>query len=123
MAYMQSSAGRRFLEAAPIPLGAGPRALSAPLGRILWSVQVGFVVAFAGAGVIIASRRFAINPTFSEIELPLFVIGATAVAIGVGFVVSAVSRLRPVAPPRPAEPGSCDDVRCGTDLRPSVVSV
>src|SRR4051812_17317904 len=45
MAYMQSSAGRRFLEAAPIPLGAGPRALSAPLGRIMWSVQLGFVVA------------------------------------------------------------------------------
>jgi hypothetical protein len=89
MAYMQSSAGRRFLEAAPIPLGAGPRALSAPLGRILWSAQLGFVVAFAGAGVIIASRRFAVNPTFSEIELPLFVIGATAVAIGVGFIVSA----------------------------------
>jgi hypothetical protein len=44
MAYMQSSAGRRFLEAAPIPLGAGPRALSAPLGRILWSAA-GFVVA------------------------------------------------------------------------------
>jgi hypothetical protein len=89
MAYMQSSAGRRFLEAAPLPLGAGPRALSAPLGRILWSVQLGFIVAFAGGGVIIASRRFAINPTFSEIELPLFVIGAAAVAIGVGFVVSA----------------------------------
>ena len=41
MAYMQSPAGRRFLEAAPIPLGAGPRALSAPIGRILWSVQAG----------------------------------------------------------------------------------
>jgi hypothetical protein len=89
MAYMQSPAGRRFLEAAPIPLGAGPRALSAPLGRIMWSVQVGFVVAFAGAGVLFASKRFAINATFSEIELPLFVIGATAMAIGAGFVVSA----------------------------------
>ena len=90
MAYMQSSAGRRFLEAAPLPLGAGPRALSAPIGRILWSVQAGCVVAFGGAGLIIASRRFAAHPTLSEIELPFFLVGATAVAIGAGFVVSAI---------------------------------
>ena len=90
LAYMQSSAGRRFLEAAPLPLGAGPRALSAPIGRILWSVQAGCVVAFGGAGVIIASSRFAAHPTLSEIELPFFLVGATAVAIGAGFVVSAI---------------------------------
>jgi hypothetical protein len=89
MAYMQSSAGRAFLEATPIPIGAGPRALSAPLGRILWSVQAGFVVAFAGAGVLIASKRFAANPNLSEAELPLFVVGIAALAIGIGFVVSA----------------------------------
>ena len=93
MAYMQSSAGRRFLEAAPIPLGAGPRSLSAPFGRILWSVQAGLVVAFAGAGVIFASRRFGASPTLSEIELPLFVVGAVAVAIGAGFVVSAAAAM------------------------------
>jgi hypothetical protein len=90
MAYMQSCAGRRFLEAAPLPLGAGPRALSAPIGRILWSVQAGCVVAFGGAGLIIASSRFAAHPTLSEIELPFFLVGATAVAIGAGFVVSAI---------------------------------
>jgi hypothetical protein len=90
MAYMQSSAGRRFLEAAPLPLGAGPRALSAPIGRILWSVQAGCVVAFGGAGLIIASSRFAAHPTLSDIELPFFLVGATAVAIGAGFVVSAI---------------------------------
>src|SRR3984893_1608086 len=82
LAYMQSPAGRRFLEAAPIPLDSGPRALSAPLGRILWSVQAGFVVVFAGGGLIYSSTRFAGNSTFSEIELPLFVVGATAVGIG-----------------------------------------
>jgi hypothetical protein len=90
LAYMQSPAGRRFLEAAPISLDSGPRALSAPLGRILWSVQAGLVVVFAGGGLIYSSTRFATNPTFSEIELPLFVVGATAVAIGAGFVVSSV---------------------------------
>ena len=90
LAYMESPAGRRFLEAAPIPLGAGPRALSAPIGRILWSVQAGCVIAFAGAGLMYSSTRFAADATFNEIGLPFLVMGATAVAIGVGFVVSAV---------------------------------
>jgi hypothetical protein len=90
LAYMESPAGRRFLEAAPIPLSAGPRALSAPIGRILWSVQAGCVIAFAGAGLMYSSARFARDATFSEIGLPFLVLGATAVAIGAGFVVSAV---------------------------------
>jgi hypothetical protein len=47
-------------------------------------------VAFAGAGLMYSSSRFAANSTLSEIGLPLFVMGATAVAIGAGFVVSAV---------------------------------
>ena len=88
MRYMDSPAGRRFLEAAPIPVGAGPRALSAPIGRILWSVQAGCVIAFAGAGLVYASGRFASNATFTDLELPLFVMGTTALAIGAGFVVS-----------------------------------
>jgi hypothetical protein len=120
LAYMQSPAGRRFLEAAPIPLDSGPRALSAPLGRILWSVQAGCVVAFAGAGLMYSSTRFAANATFSEIELPFFVMGATAVAIGAGFVVSAIiayglsRRLGLMASP----PGSATD----TGAAPSQLS-
>ena len=90
LAYMQSPAGRHFLEAAPIPLDAGPRALSAPLGRILWSAQAGLVVAFAGAGLMFASRRFAGHITLSEVELPLFVLSAVLVSIGVGFVISSL---------------------------------
>jgi len=89
MRYMDSPAGRRFLEAAPIPMGGGPRALSAPIGRILWSVQAGCVIAFAGAGLVYASGRFASNPTFTDLGLPIFVMGTTALAIGVGFVASA----------------------------------
>jgi hypothetical protein len=37
-----------------------------------------------------SSTRFAADATFNEIGLPFLVMGATAVAIGVGFVVSAV---------------------------------
>ena len=38
LSYIQTPAGRRFLESSPIPLDAESRpSLSAPLGRILWS--------------------------------------------------------------------------------------
>ena len=87
IAYMQSPAGQRFLNAAPIPVDGG-RMLSAPFGRILWSVQAGIVVAFLGAALIYASGRFAGNDTFSEAELPVFAMGAAAIAIGTGFFVS-----------------------------------
>jgi len=87
IAYMQSPAGQRFLNAAPIPVDGG-RMLSAPFGRILWSVQAGIVVAFLGAALIYASGRFAGNDTFAEAELPVFAMGAAAIAIGTGFFVS-----------------------------------
>jgi hypothetical protein len=90
LAYMQSPSGQRFLNAAPIPIESGPRTLAAPFGRILLSVQAGVVIAFLGGGLIYASGRFSGNEIFSEAELPLFVVGATAVAVGVGFFVSAV---------------------------------
>src|SRR5580765_494463 len=85
--YMQSPAGQRFLNAAPIPVEGG-RMLSAPFGRILWSVQAGIVVALLGVALIYASGRFAGNETFGEAELPLFVMGAAAMAIGAGFFFS-----------------------------------
>jgi hypothetical protein len=88
LAYMQSPAGQRFLNAAPIPVDSSPRMLSAPFGRILWSLQAGVVAAFLGAGLIYASGRFIGNETFSEAELPLFVVGVAAMAVGAGFFIS-----------------------------------
>jgi len=89
VSYMQSPAGRRFLEAAPIPLDAGPRSLGAPFGRILWSVQAGIIVAFLGGALMYASMRVGGSEIFSEGELPLFIVGACALAIGAGFFISA----------------------------------
>jgi hypothetical protein len=85
LAYAQTNAGRRFLESAPIPVETGPRSFSAPVGRILWSVQAGVVLAIAGGGLCYVSGR-----AIEEVREPLFVIGALAVALGVGFVVSAI---------------------------------
>lgn len=84
LAYIQTPAGRRFLESAPIPLE-GPRAIAAPLGRILWSVQVGTVLGVAGIGLQFVSGR-----VLEEMTQPLFVIGVLAMSLGIGFILSAV---------------------------------
>jgi len=91
LAYMQSPAGRRFLESAPIPLDAGPRPISAPVGRILWSVQAGLIAAFSGLAFIYVSSRVAADTSgASELAAPLFLIGMLTLAIGAGFILSAV---------------------------------
>src|SRR5438094_119074 len=61
LAYMQSSAGQRFLTASPIgslPVDqlAATTPISAPINRIMWSVQVGVVLAVAGAGLWVAKN-------------------------------------------------------------------
>lgn len=91
IAYMQSPAGRRFLEAAPIPLESGPKMLNAPFGRILWSVQAGVVVAALGVGLIFASLRLGGTEYYNMGEVPLLVIGIASLAVGVGFFISALA--------------------------------
>jgi hypothetical protein len=85
LAYVQSPAGKRFLESAPIMLDAGPRSMGAPLGRIMWSLQAGLVILAAGAGLIAASGQIA-----DEASQPLHVLGTLAIAVGIGFAVSAL---------------------------------
>ena len=85
LAYIQTPAGKRFLESAPIALDGAPRAVSAPVGRIMWSVQVGLVLAAAGFGLQYVSHS--IEKTVSQ---PLFAMGVLAISIGIGFVVSAI---------------------------------
>lgn len=84
LAYMQTPAGKRFLESAPIPLDAGPRAVSAPIGRILWSVQVGLILMMGGFGLQFVSRT--IDKSAGQ---PLLAMGVLALAIGLGFLLSA----------------------------------
>lgn len=83
LAYIETPAGRRFLESAPI-LVDGPRSLSAPVGRILFSVQIGIVLALAGIGLQYVSREIVV-----EVAQPLFVLGILSLAVGVGFILSA----------------------------------
>jgi hypothetical protein len=84
LAYIETPAGRRFLESAPIQVES-PRAISAPLGRILWSTQAGAVLTVLGIGIEIVASN-----SLEEIAPPLAAFGAVVIALGVGFIVSAV---------------------------------
>jgi hypothetical protein len=102
MTYLQSPAGQRYLQFAPALPEAGPRAVSAPIGRIMWSAQTGIVVALGGVGLA-ATRSFVID----ELAQPLMVIALFAMSVGVGFIISAMvsyglsKHLGLLTPPRP----------------------
>jgi hypothetical protein len=83
LAYAQSPAGSRFLESAPISLDAETRA-SAPVGRILWSMQAGVVLMSLGFGLWFVNAG-----AIEEVRQALWVISAIAGSVGAGFVVSA----------------------------------
>ncbi|HEX9943007.1 MAG TPA: hypothetical protein VGG03_13395 [Thermoanaerobaculia bacterium] len=82
--YMKTPAGTKFLEAAPIPLHTDRATSNPPLSRVLWSIQVGVVVAAAALGMLIVSGRFE-----GEAGQELFAMGVIAFCVGVGFVASA----------------------------------
>jgi hypothetical protein len=86
LAYVQSPAGNKFLQAAPISLDPGGRAFSAPFGRILWSLQVGLVLAMGGAGLQYVSGR-----VDAEAAQPVFAMGVLGVMLGGGFILSALA--------------------------------
>jgi hypothetical protein len=84
IAYMQTPAGRRFLESAPVSIEAPSRPVGAPFSRILWSVQVGIVLAAGAMGLLYVSGRVE-----QEIAQPFFALGVLGMTIGAGFIVSA----------------------------------
>jgi len=83
LSYIQTPAGRKFLESTPISVDS-PKALAAPISRILWSAQAGAVLTVLGLGFTLVSRS-----TLEEVAPPLAAIGAIIIALGVGFLVSA----------------------------------
>jgi hypothetical protein len=84
LSYMETEAGRRFLESAPIPIDLEQRPrISAPLGRILWSAQLGLILGLAGAGMLY------IRGQVPDAVQPLLVFGTLGLTFGIGFVLSA----------------------------------
>ncbi len=85
LAYIQSPAGSKFLESSPIKLDAAPKSVGAPLGRILWSLQGGLVLISGGLGLQIVGGHIR-----QEAAAPLLALGVLAIALGIGFIASAI---------------------------------
>jgi hypothetical protein len=86
LAYIDSPAGRRFLEATPIAPMAPPSSpsLAAPFGRILWCVQLGILLVFLAAGLYIISNR-----VVEEVQQLMLALSVLGFCLGIGFVLSA----------------------------------
>ena len=82
LAYMQSEAGKKFLES-PIFEGQRQRVSTLPFGRILWSIQIGIVAAFLGAGMLMLSGKVR-----TEDSMGFTILGTLILTLGVGFLVS-----------------------------------
>jgi heme/copper-type cytochrome/quinol oxidase subunit 3 len=86
LAYLQSPAGQRTTMSTSHPaVDIAARAVTAPVNRILWSVQVGVVLTAGGVGL-----WFAKNNVIEEAAQLLNVVAVLAAALGIGFVVSAL---------------------------------
>jgi len=85
LAYIQSPAGKRFLESAPLqPESDAPR-LGAPVGPIIWSVMAGIVLATVGGGF-----RLAASSVTDDAQRAFTVIGVILLALGAGFMLASL---------------------------------
>ncbi len=78
LAYLNSEAGKRFLETTAIE-----QVRANPIGRILTSVQVGVILAVAGVALFFMGRQF------PDAVRGFVAFGTLALALGVGFLLSA----------------------------------
>jgi hypothetical protein len=84
LSYMNTEAGRRFLEAAPIPIGFEPdRRVPAALSRVLIPLQIGVVLTLLGTGLLV------LRHSLPDIAASLLVFGIVVLMPGIGFIISA----------------------------------
>ncbi|MGK2859984.1 MAG: hypothetical protein ACSLFQ_22540 [Thermoanaerobaculia bacterium] len=102
MRYVQSEAGKNFIQSAisPISTGSAPP-IAAPVGRILWSAQAGIVLVMLGAGLQFVSGRL-----HADVAGSVSTLGVLALCAGLGFALSGlvawiVSRRLGILPPPP----------------------
>jgi hypothetical protein len=109
MRYVQSEAGKSFIQSAISPISTGNTpAVAAPVGRILWSAQAGIVLVMIGFGLQYVSGRLHADITGSVSTL-----GILTLCAGLGFAFSAVaawivSRRLGILPPPPPESGETE---------------
>ncbi len=84
ISYMNTEAGKRFLEAAPIPIDfEQDHRIPAALSRVLVPLQIGVVLTLLGIGLL------ALRHSLPDISEPLLVFGILVLMPGIGFIISA----------------------------------
>lgn len=84
LTYMGTESGKRFLEAAPIPVDfERAQPVPSPVARVLTPLQIGIVLTLVGFGFMYLRHSLTQGTT------PLLIFGTLALTVGVGFIISA----------------------------------
>jgi hypothetical protein len=83
LGYMETDAGRRFLEAAPIVTEADSRRMPNLVSRMIATLQVGLVLTLLGAGLL------GLRNSVGDAGTPMLVLGMIALMPGIGLILSA----------------------------------
>ncbi len=84
LTYMQTEAGKRFLEATPISVGfERQEPVPSPVARVLTPLQIGVVMTLLGAGLIF------LRSSLPDHSSGLLVVGTVVMMPGLGFIISA----------------------------------
>ena len=83
-AYMETEAGRKFLEAAPIPVAFDQnQRVPSAVARVLTPLQAGIVMVLLGIGLLLLRHAGA------ELDRPMLILGTVVLMPGIGFIISA----------------------------------
>jgi hypothetical protein len=85
LGYMETDAGRRFLEAAPIVTETDSRRMPNLVSRLVATLQVGLVLTLLGAGLL------ALRNSVGNAGTTMLVLGIIALMPGIGLILSAGS--------------------------------
>lgn len=83
LGYMETDAGRRFLEASPIVTEAETRRMPNLVSRLIATLQVGLVLTLLGAGLL------ALRNSVGDEGTTMLVLGIVALMPGIGLILSA----------------------------------
>jgi hypothetical protein len=80
--YMETEAGRKFLEAAPIPLRTELEQMPNAVARVLTPLQIGVVMVLLGIGFLL------LRNIREDYHTPMLVLGVVTLMPGIGFILS-----------------------------------
>lgn len=85
LTYMGTESGKRFLEAAPIPVGLEPeQRMPNAVARVLTPLQIGVVLTLLGIGLLAIQSALG-----EEMRSPMLLMGTVVLMPGIGFILSA----------------------------------